>query len=52
MRQLQYERYYAGDPYRAMAMNYFTFDSRTCDDLVARALDLADRIDSDRDAAE
>ena len=52
MRQLQYERYYAGDPYRALAMNYFTFDLRTCDDLVARALDLADRIEIDRDAAE
>jgi anthranilate 3-monooxygenase (FAD)/4-hydroxyphenylacetate 3-monooxygenase len=45
MRQLQYERYYAGDPYRAMAMNYATFDSRTCDDLVERALDLADRLE-------
>jgi anthranilate 3-monooxygenase (FAD)/4-hydroxyphenylacetate 3-monooxygenase len=45
MRQLQYERYYAGDPYRAMAMNYATFDSRTCDDLVERALGLAERLE-------
>ena len=52
MRQLQYERYYAGDPYQSMAGNYFTFDSRACDDLVERALELADRIEGDRDAAE
>ena len=52
MRQLQYERYYAGDPYQSMAGNYFTFDSRACDDLVERALDLADRLESGRDAAE
>ncbi len=45
MRQLQYERYYAGDPYRAKAMNYVTFDSRTCDDLVERALGLAERLE-------
>ena len=30
----------------------FTFDLRACDDLVARALDLADRTEFDRDAAE
>ena len=52
MRQLQYERYYAGDPYQSMAGNYFTFDSHACDDLVDRALEFADPIGSDRDAAE
>jgi anthranilate 3-monooxygenase (FAD)/4-hydroxyphenylacetate 3-monooxygenase len=52
MRQLQYERYYAGDPYRAMALNYVTYDSSKCDDLVAGALDLADRIEAGRSAAE
>jgi anthranilate 3-monooxygenase (FAD)/4-hydroxyphenylacetate 3-monooxygenase len=52
MRQLQYERYYAGDPYRAMALNYVTYDSSKCDDLVEGALDLADRLEAGRAAAE
>jgi anthranilate 3-monooxygenase (FAD)/4-hydroxyphenylacetate 3-monooxygenase len=52
MRQLQYERYYAGDPYRAMANGYVNFDSRACDDLVERALDLADHVETARDASE
>jgi len=41
MRQLQYERYYAGDPVRQTALNYASFDTSECDDLVARALELA-----------
>ena len=39
-RQLQYERYYAGDPVRILAGNYLGYDSAECDDLVRRALDL------------
>jgi anthranilate 3-monooxygenase (FAD) / 4-hydroxyphenylacetate 3-monooxygenase len=40
-RQLQYERYYAGDPMRSTAMNYQNYDRSYCEALVARALDLA-----------
>ena len=40
-RQLQYERYYAGDPVRSTAGNYSIYDSAACDALVQRALELA-----------
>jgi anthranilate 3-monooxygenase (FAD)/4-hydroxyphenylacetate 3-monooxygenase len=43
MRQLQYERYYAGDPYRQTAINYLTYDLSGCEATVRRALDLAGR---------
>lgn len=39
-RQLQYERYYAGDPVRNMAANYLGYDRTACDRLVDRALAL------------
>ncbi len=39
-RQLQYERYYAGDPVRNMAANYLGYDRTACDRLVERALSL------------
>jgi anthranilate 3-monooxygenase (FAD)/4-hydroxyphenylacetate 3-monooxygenase len=40
MRQLQYERYYAGDPVRILAGNYLGYDKSACRALVRRALDL------------
>jgi anthranilate 3-monooxygenase (FAD)/4-hydroxyphenylacetate 3-monooxygenase len=40
-RQLQYERYYAGDPVRSTAMNYLNFDKSESQELVRRALELA-----------
>ncbi|SFF54554.1 4-hydroxyphenylacetate 3-monooxygenase, oxygenase component [Blastococcus tunisiensis] len=40
-RALQYERYYAGDPFRNYAMNYLTYDKSECVSLVNRALSLA-----------
>jgi anthranilate 3-monooxygenase (FAD)/4-hydroxyphenylacetate 3-monooxygenase len=40
-RQVQYERYYAGDPVRLLARNYLTFDKTECEALVQRALRLA-----------
>ena len=43
MRQLQYERYYAGDPVRQTALNYASFDTSECDTLVERALEMAGR---------
>lgn len=41
-RQLQYERYYAGDPVRNMAANYMGYDRTACDRLVDSALALRD----------
>lgn len=40
-RQVQYERYYAGDPVRAHAMTYGEYDWRACMGLVEKAMDLA-----------
>ncbi|HEY2041280.1 MAG TPA: 4-hydroxyphenylacetate 3-monooxygenase, oxygenase component [Jatrophihabitans sp.] len=40
-RTLQYERYYAGDPVRLLAMNYKNYDKSEAYGLVDRALDLA-----------
>lgn len=40
-RALQYERYYAGDPVRLLAMNYQAYDKTDSFELVQRALDLA-----------
>lgn len=40
MRQLQYERYYAGDPVRIRAMTYASYDRSHCRALVDRAMDL------------
>ncbi len=40
-RQVQYERYYAGDFYRNTAANYLNYDKSECDSLVRRAIDLA-----------
>jgi anthranilate 3-monooxygenase (FAD)/4-hydroxyphenylacetate 3-monooxygenase len=40
-RQLQYERYYAGDPVRVLAGTYMSYDTSECDALVARAMELA-----------
>ncbi|WP_214366532.1 4-hydroxyphenylacetate 3-monooxygenase, oxygenase component [Pseudonocardia sp. H11422] len=40
-RALQYERYYAGDPVRLLAMNYLSYDSGACFALVDRALALS-----------
>lgn len=40
-RQLQYERYYAGDPVRSTASNYLNFDKSESQELVKRALELA-----------
>lgn len=41
MRQLQYERYYVGDPVRILAMTYLGYDRTACQALVRRALALA-----------
>jgi len=41
MRQLQYERYYAGDPVRNAAATYLAYDKAECRALVERALRLA-----------
>jgi aromatic ring hydroxylase len=43
MRQLQYERYYGGDPYRQTAINYLTYDLSSCEATVRRALALSGR---------
>lgn len=40
-RAVQYERYYAGDPVRILAMNYLAYDKSECFRLVDRALALA-----------
>ena len=40
-RLLQYERYYAGDPVRNLAMNYMSVDDEDPMRLVRNALDLA-----------
>ena len=40
-RQLQYERYYAGDPVRNTAGTYLSYDASECRALVSRALRLA-----------
>jgi len=40
-RQVQYERYYAGDPVRLVAGNYLSYDKSECDALVAKAMQLA-----------
>ncbi|WP_370185032.1 4-hydroxyphenylacetate 3-monooxygenase, oxygenase component [Rhodococcus wratislaviensis] len=40
-RTLQYERYYAGDPVRLLAMNYQAYDKSESFELVQRALELA-----------
>jgi len=40
-RQVQYERYYAGDPVRLLARNYQAYDKTACDALVGRALIMA-----------
>lgn len=45
MRQLQYERYFNGDPVRTTASNYLFYDQSACLELVRRAMDLF----SDRD---
>ena len=41
MRQLQHERYYAGDPVRNGAATYLAYDKAECRALVERALRLA-----------
>jgi anthranilate 3-monooxygenase (FAD) / 4-hydroxyphenylacetate 3-monooxygenase len=41
MRQLQYERYYAGDPVRNGAATYLAYDKSECRALLERALRLA-----------
>lgn len=42
MRAMQYERYYAGDPFRLVASNYTNYPNKhECEQLVARALALA-----------
>ncbi len=40
-RQLQYERYYAGDPVRLVAGNYLSYDKTACRAMVGRALELS-----------
>lgn len=40
-RLVQYERYYAGDPVRLLAVNYMAYDKSECDALVDRALKIA-----------
>jgi anthranilate 3-monooxygenase (FAD)/4-hydroxyphenylacetate 3-monooxygenase len=40
-RQVQYERYYAGDPVRLVAGTYLAYDKTACDALVARAMEIA-----------
>jgi anthranilate 3-monooxygenase (FAD)/4-hydroxyphenylacetate 3-monooxygenase len=40
-RQLQYERYYAGDPVRILAMTYMGSDDRQYQELVERAIAIA-----------
>jgi anthranilate 3-monooxygenase (FAD) / 4-hydroxyphenylacetate 3-monooxygenase len=42
MRQLQYERYYNGDPVRTTAGHYLGYDKTVCLDLARRALALFD----------
>lgn len=42
-RQVQYERYYAGDPVRLRAGHYFSYDKTECDAIVDRALEIAGR---------
>ena len=42
-RLVQYERYYAGDPVRNLAMNYLSYDDRELKQLVDAALALAGR---------
>ncbi len=44
-RQLQYERYYAGDPVRNLAGNYLAYADKVPDRLVAQALALAGKPD-------
>ena len=39
-RQVQYERYYSGDPVRNMAANYMNYDRSDCEEMVRRALAL------------
>jgi anthranilate 3-monooxygenase (FAD) / 4-hydroxyphenylacetate 3-monooxygenase len=41
-RQLQYERYFNGDPVRTTASNFLFYDKAVCEDLVNRALALFD----------
>ncbi len=41
MRQLQYERFYAGDPVRILAMTYLGTDDRDYKSLVDRAIEIA-----------
>jgi anthranilate 3-monooxygenase (FAD) / 4-hydroxyphenylacetate 3-monooxygenase len=44
MRAMQYERYYAGDPFRLVASNYVNYAYKSeCQNLVSRALALAGR---------
>jgi anthranilate 3-monooxygenase (FAD)/4-hydroxyphenylacetate 3-monooxygenase len=40
-RQVQYERYYAGDPVRTRAGTYIEYDWSECDALVERAMEFA-----------
>jgi len=40
-RQVQYERYYAADPYRNLAVNYTVYDDRDLMRLVQQAVELA-----------
>ncbi|MCW3002882.1 MAG: 4-hydroxyphenylacetate 3-monooxygenase, oxygenase subunit [Conexibacter sp.] len=40
-RQVQYERYYAGDPVRLVAGTYLSYDKSACDALVERAMQIA-----------
>ena len=47
-RQVQYERYYAGDPVRVLAGTYLASDKRSCLELVQRGLDLAGQPDAER----
>jgi len=42
-RQLQYERFYAGDPVRILAMTYLGTDARDYQSLVDRAIEIAGR---------
>jgi anthranilate 3-monooxygenase (FAD)/4-hydroxyphenylacetate 3-monooxygenase len=39
-RQLQYERYFNGDPVRTTASNFLSYDKSMCESLVRRALGL------------
>jgi anthranilate 3-monooxygenase (FAD)/4-hydroxyphenylacetate 3-monooxygenase len=41
-RQLQYERYFNGDPVRTTASNFLFYEKAGCEDLVRRALSLFD----------